>query len=886
MKVTSSIYVLAFAAVSMASGDYYASSAPAVPAPTPGIMTPAPQVPPAMPTAMQPVPVTPIPVIADFIYSPGTSTQAPMLPTPTMNSAEPSMPPAAPAYVASSAPANSPTVVMPANPVAQPEPSSPASAMPVPSPSYRASPAKREITQTAMEDLVKGTGAVVFNANGNSYMLLRLPVDTAKQVTDSNVELRKRANESDLVSDATTKNLNSDAVLYDVLGQIFARVILPVNAKVGISNPEDSNGLLRRDVVDGLLGEVIASVVAPINIMADINPDEDGNGLVPNLLGRVSATIQASPTITAHIFDPDNYDGAELERRDLVDGLLGDVVASVVAPVNIVANINPDEDGNGLVPNLLGRVSATIQASPTVTLHIFDPDNYDGAELERRDLVDGLLGEVVASVVAPLNVVANINPDEDGNGLVPNLLGRVSATIQASPTITAHIFDPDNYDGSDLLRRDLVDGLLGEVVASVVAPVNVVANINPDEDGNGLVPNLLGRVSATIQASPTITAHIFDPDNYDGAELERRDLVDGLLGEVVASVVAPVNIMADINPDEDGNGLVPNLLGRVSATIQASPTITAHIFDPDNYDGAELERRDLVDGLLGDVVASVVAPVNIVANINPDEDGNGLVPNLLGRVSATIQASPTVTLHIFDPDNYDGAELERRDLVDGLLGEVVASVVAPLNVVANINPDEDGNGLVPNLLGRVSATIQASPTITAHIFDPDNYDGSDLLRRDVVDGLLGEVIASVVAPLNIVANINPDEDGNGLVPNLLGRVSATIQASPTVTAHIFDPDNYDGGMLLKRDVMPNGIYTERIDDGHIAVYVPLNTLTKGKEHPAVSSLASVAGADNVQIVSVAPTPTMPVSSAPTPAMTSVLGDNIYLRIVVPSTGLF
>ncbi|KAJ2601537.1 hypothetical protein H4R99_002976, partial [Coemansia sp. RSA 1722] len=768
MKVTSSIYVLAFAAVSMASGDYYASSAPAVPAPTPGIMTPAPQVPPAMPTAMQPVPVTPIPVIADFIYSPGTSTQAPMLPTPTMNSAKPSMPPAAPAYVASSAPANSPTVVMPANPVAQPEPSSPASATPVPSPSYRASPAKREITQTAMEDLVKGTGAVVFNANGNSYMLLRLPVDTAKQVTDSNVELRKRADESDLVSDATTKNLNSDAVLYDVLGQIFARVILPVNAKVGITNPEDSNGLLRRDVVDGLLGEVIASVVAPINIMADINPDEDGNGLVPNLLGRVSATIQASPTITAHIFDPDNHDGSDLLRRDLVDGLLGDVVASVVAPVNIVANINPDEDGNGLVPNLLGRVSATIQASPTVTLHIFDPDNYDGAELERRDLVDGLLGEVVASVVAPLNVVANIDPDEDGNGLVPNLLGRVSATIQASPTITAHIFDPDNYDGAELERRDLVDGLLGDVVASVVAPVNIVANINPDEDGNGLVPNLLGRVSATIQASPT--------------------------------------------------------------------------------------------------------------------DGNGLVPNLLGRVSATIQASPTVTLHIFDPDNYDGAELERRDLVDGLLGEVIASVVAPLNVVANINPDEDGNGLVPNLLGRVSATIQASPTITAHIFDPDNYDGSDLLRRDVVDGLLGEVIASVVAPLNIVANINPDEDGNGLVPNLLGRVSATIQASPTVTAHIFDPDNYDGGMLLKRDVMPNGIYTERIDDGHIAVYVPLNTLTKGKEHPAVSSLASVAGADNVQIVSVAPTPTMPVSSAPTPAMTSVLGDNIYLRIVVPSTG--
>ncbi|KAJ1718838.1 hypothetical protein LPJ53_006278, partial [Coemansia erecta] len=408
MKVTSSIYALAFAAVGMASVDYYANTAPAVPAP---------QIPPAMPSVVMPVPVTPIPVIADFIYSPVNTTPAPALPTP--------------AYVANPAPAVPPTAAIPANPVAQPDPSAvsswPAPApMPAPSPSYRTNN-KRELNQSTIDDLVQGTGAITFSANGNSYMLLRLPVDLAKTVSESDAVLRKRANESDLVSDATTKDLDSNAVLYDLLGHVFARVILPVNTKIGISNPEDDGGiggLLRRDLVDGLLGEVVASVVAPLNVVANINPDEDGNGLVPNLLGRVSATIQASPTITAHIFDPDSYDGAGLLRRDLVDGLLGEVVASVVAPVNIVANINPDEDGNGLVPNLLGRVSATIQASPTITAHIFDPDNYDDAELARRDLVDGLLGEVVASVVAPLNVVANINPDEDGNGLVPNLLGR------------------------------------------------------------------------------------------------------------------------------------------------------------------------------------------------------------------------------------------------------------------------------------------------------------------------------------------------------------------------------------------------------------------------------------------------------------------------------
>ncbi|KAJ1995697.1 hypothetical protein EDC05_000631 [Coemansia umbellata] len=805
MKVTNTIFALAYAALGAASGVNYAGSAPASSAPA--APTPAPQAPPAA-TTVQSIPMTPVPiVIADFIYSPASPSPMPMLPTPAMSSAQSSVP--VPAYTASPVPAAPTSVVAPAEPPAEPAPTSTQR-------KYISN--KRDVDQSSMNNLVNGSGAMVFDVDGKSYMLLRLPLDMAKKVADSKVTLRKRASEGDLLSDATTKDLDSDALLYDLLGKVFARVILPVKTNIGISNPEDSNG-------------------------------------VGNLL-----------------------------RRDLLDNILGEVVASAVAPINVVANINPDEDGDGLVPNLLGRVSATVQASPTVTLHIFDSDKNGSDELLRRDLVEDLLGEVVASAVAPINVVANINPDEDGNGLVPNLLGRVSATVQASPTVTLHLFDTDKDNSDELMRRDLLDNILGEVVASAVAPINVVANINPDEDGDGLVPNLLGRVSATIQASPTVTLHIFDSDKNGSDELLRRDLVEDLLGEVVASAVAPINVVANINPDEDGNGLVPNLLGRVSATVQASPTVTLHLFDTDKDSSDELMRRDLLDNILGEVVASAVAPVNIVANINPDEDGDGLVPNLLGRVSATVQASPTVTLHIFDSDKNGSDELLRRDLVEDLLGEVVASAVAPLNVVANINPDEDGNGLVPNLLGRVSATVQASPTVTLHLFDTDKDSSDELMRRDLLDNILGEVVASAVAPVNIVANINPDEDGDGLVPNLLGRVSATIQASPTVTLHIFDSDEDESENLLKRDTVPNGIYTERVDDTHVAIYVPLSTFTKGISQPNVASLISEAGSDKVQIVSMTPTPTKQMSSAPTPAATSIQND-IYLRIVVPKSSL-
>ncbi|KAJ2796754.1 hypothetical protein H4R20_005430, partial [Coemansia guatemalensis] len=260
MKVTNIVFTLAYAAACAASSDY-ASSAPAVIAP---------QLPPVVASPAPLVPVTPIPmVVADFIYSP-----------------------APPLAYASSAPSVAPA---PANPSPLPEPSMSQVPSPVPAPQPAPSQAyhaytstKRSLDENAIKGLVSGTDALLFKANDSSYILARLPVDLAEKASQNPGALRRRATESDLIADATTKDLDSNAVLYDLLGKIFARITLPVNANVGISNPTDEmvDGLLRRDdLLENLLGEVVASAVAPINIAANINPDEDGNGLLPNLLG-------------------------------------------------------------------------------------------------------------------------------------------------------------------------------------------------------------------------------------------------------------------------------------------------------------------------------------------------------------------------------------------------------------------------------------------------------------------------------------------------------------------------------------------------------------------------------------------------------------------------
>ncbi|KAJ2631785.1 hypothetical protein H4R22_001741 [Coemansia sp. RSA 1290] len=284
----------------------YVSSVPAAAAP---------KLPPAPSTSAQPIAVTPIPVvIADFIYSP-VAPAIPAAPTPASSAV----------YAAKAAP-SVPSSAAPANPMPEPSMTMVPSPAPVPTSSqaYHAyANNKRSIDQDSLQGLVSGTNAMLFNVNENSYILTRLPLDLATKAAQNPSALRKRATENDMIADATTKDLGSDAVLYDLVGKIFARITLPINANVGISNPTEDGGLLKRDdLLENLLGEVVASAVAPVNIIANINPDEDGNGLVPNLLGRVSATIQASPTVTAHIFDSDKDDSGELLKRDDLGELL------------------------------------------------------------------------------------------------------------------------------------------------------------------------------------------------------------------------------------------------------------------------------------------------------------------------------------------------------------------------------------------------------------------------------------------------------------------------------------------------------------------------------------------------------------------------------------
>ncbi|KAJ1900613.1 hypothetical protein LPJ66_001358 [Kickxella alabastrina] len=651
MKVTNSIYALAYAAAAMASVNYAASSAPNVPAPVTGIWTRAPQVPPATWTIVQPVSITYLPIVIKTRYLP-----VPPTPTPAavLSSAgttpKPWMPAPAPvpAYVASSLP-GLPGTAVPANPAAQVDPSSISSWIkpaptPTPTQSFRGYTSnKRDIDQGTVGSLVQGNGAVVFEANGESYILVRLPQEIAEKVIKTNAVLQKRTTEKDIISDATTKDLGSNSLLYSLFDTIVARIRLPVNSGIGISEPKGSGnnrGFLRREILD--VGQFVASVALPVNVNGSAESSDDVDSILAQLLGDINFAAEASPTIVANIDGSDESDASGLMRRNLIDRLLGVLHLSAVVPLNVNGELNADEDGDGLLEQLLGDISLAVTASPTVNIKLGDSDESSSGGLFRRNLLDDTLGVLRINANAPVSIDAIVDSNENGDGVVENLLGNISLAIAATPTASIQLGGSDESGSGGLFRRNLLDDTLGVLRINANAPVSIDAIIDSNESGNGSGSNLLGDISLAIAATPTASIQLGGSEESGSNGLVRRDILADL-GNVIASVVLPLNVNANIKPNKNGNGVLPNLLGEVSLSIEASPTVVARINNPEPTQVDELYRRD-INGLLRGIFASIAAPLNINANIKPNKNGDGVLPNLLGEVSLSINASPTIVV--------------------------------------------------------------------------------------------------------------------------------------------------------------------------------------------------------------------------------------------------
>ncbi|KAJ1919503.1 hypothetical protein H4219_001974 [Mycoemilia scoparia] len=265
----------------------------------------------------------------------------------------------------------------------------------------------------------------------------------------------------------------------------------------------------------------------------------------------------------------------------------------------------------------------------------------------KRGLVQDLLADTNAFVSAPIDVSVIDKAGNAGEGAIPKLLGDIHATVQATPTVTAHVH-----------QRDLgpLNHVLEGLMADVNAPVNVNAHVTPVPGG----ANLLGSLTAAVHATPTLNVDSHNPLKRDlplvgnllGGLLGRRDLgpLQHLLEGLMADVNAPVNVNAHVTPVPGG----ANLLGSLTAAVHATPTLNVDSHNPLKRDlplvgnllGGLLGRRGLLQDLLADtnILASIPADISLVDQAGPN--GEGVVPKLVGNLDATVRATPTASIAI------------------------------------------------------------------------------------------------------------------------------------------------------------------------------------------------------------------------------------------------
>jgi len=213
-------------------------------------------------------------------------------------------------------------------------------------------------------------------------------------------------------------------------------------------------------------------------------------------------------------------------------------------------------------------------------------------------------------------------------------------------------------------------------------------------------------------------------------------------------------------------------------------------------------------------VADVTAPVilSVPGPITVSADGNcqGVVPNVLGSVSASDNCTPAGQL-IKEQTPAAGTVLVKGsytiavsvkdaagNVASGQVSLQVADVTAPviLSVPGPITVSADGNcqGVVPNVLGNVIASDNCTPAsqlvkqqtpAAGTVLDKGSYTIAISVKDaagNVTTGQVSLIVADVTAPviLSVPGHITVSADSNcqGVVPNVLGNVIASDNCTP------------------------------------------------------------------------------------------------------------
>jgi len=457
-----------------------------------------------------------------------------------------------------------------------------------------------------------------------------------------------------------------------------------------------------------------------------------------------------------------------VEAGDVLQVDTNQILALTVSGVQqLAAATNKATDGNQGIEHrvtILEEKSESHTASQeelTQRLSQITTDIEQKAErADIADAVDGLRGDVNASIDGLRTVVDGKATTADVETAVDGLRGDVNASIDGLRTVVDGKAAPADVEAA-------VDGLRGDLTGSIDGLRTVVDGKATSTDVDGL----RGDLTTSIDGLRTVVDGKAAPADVEAA-------VDGLRGDLTASIDGLRTVVDGKATSTDVDGL----RGDLTASIDGLRTVVDGKAAPADVEAA-------VDGLRGDLTASIDGLRTVVDGKATSADVETAVDGLRGDLTASIDGLRTVV-----DGKATTADVETA--VDGLRGDLTASIDGLRTVVDGKATSADVEAAVDGLQDDLTASIDGLRTVVDGKAAPADVEAAvDGLRDDLtatIDGLRTAVdgkatLADIQSALTSSETQLRQEISalSALVEELRGQVSASSSTVETlrVAAH-------------------------------------------------------------------------------------------------------
>ncbi len=455
---------------------------------------------------------------------------------------------------------------------------------------------------------------------------------------------------------------------------------------------------------------------------------------VVSVVGAQTYAAQYSSTVNKYIIRFLNEDGTELQSEELDYGIVPVYSGETPTKQPTAQYTYTFKGWDSDIVSVTRAKDYTATYTSTVNKYLITFENYDGTELQRKEVS---YGDTPVYTGAPPVKPSTEQYSYSFNGWDSEIVAvdeSKTYTAQFSSTTNKYLVRFLNEDGTELQNEEIEYGAIPVYTGETPTKQSTAQYTYTFNGWNSEIEKVTGSKDYTAIYTSTVNKYLITFENYNGDELQSSEVEYGQISSYTgATPIKP----ADAEFTYTFSGWSPEVVSVVGAqtyTAQFSSTVNKYVIRFLNEDGTELQSEELEYGSVP-VYKGEVPTKQPTAQYTYTFNGwDSEIGEVTGSKDYTATYTSTVNKYLITFENYNGEELQSSEVEYGQTPSYTGATPEKPADAEFTYTFSDWSPEVVSVVGAQTYTAQFSSTVNKYVVRFLNEDGTELQSEELAYG--------------------------------------------------------------------------------------------------------------------------------------------------------